>query len=117
MAISQSSRRVAAAVEMVVTLRDGSERPVQAPVGFSLMEALRDNGFDELLALCGGCCSCGTCHVHVDPAAMDRLPPMSEEEDTLLDGSDHRVEGSRLSCQLVCMPAMMGLRIRIAPED
>jgi 2Fe-2S ferredoxin len=32
------------------------------------MEVLRDHGFDDLLALCGGCCSCATCHVFVDPA-------------------------------------------------
>jgi 2Fe-2S ferredoxin len=56
------------------------------------MEVIRDNGFDELLALCGGCCSCATCHVHIDPAYMDKLSPISDDESDLLDSSDHRNE-------------------------
>jgi len=40
------------------------------------METICDNGFDELLALCGGGCSCATCHVYVD---VDRLPPMPSD--------------------------------------
>jgi 2Fe-2S ferredoxin len=56
----------------------------------TLMEAIREAGNDELLALCGGCCSCATCHVHVDPAFADRLPPIGADENDLLDSSDHR---------------------------
>lgn len=41
-------------VEIIVTGRSGAERPIEAEPGLSLMEAIRDNGFDELLALCGG---------------------------------------------------------------
>ena len=81
------------------------------------MEAIRDNGFDELLALCGGCCSCATCHVHVDPAFADKLPAMSEDEDDLLESSDHRNESSRLSCQIAFTSDLDGLKVTIAPED
>ena len=52
---------------LTIVTRDGTERTVEARAGWSVMENIRDNGFDELLALCGGCCSCATCHVHVDP--------------------------------------------------
>ena len=81
------------------------------------MEMVRDAGFDELLALCGGCCSCATCHIFVDPAFADKLPPMSDDENDLLDSSDHRKETSRLSCQLAFTPALDGLKVEIAPED
>jgi len=40
---------------------------------------------DELLALCGGCCSCATCHAFVNSAFGDHLPPMSADENDLLD--------------------------------
>ena len=97
-----------------VTDRAGSSRIIQADEGLSLMEALRENGFDELMALCGGCCSCATCHVYV---ISDALPPMSEDENDLLDSSDHRNDTSRLSCQVVLTDALDGLRVTIAPED
>ena len=104
-------------VQVTVTTRDGVESVVEGEEGLSLMEVIRDNGYDELLALCGGCCSCATCHVHVDPEFMDALPPMSEDEDDLLDSSDHRNERSRLSCQIPVTAALAGLRVQIAPED
>ena len=103
--------------KLTVVTRSGEERTVEAIDGLSVMEAIRDNGFDELLALCGGCCSCATCHVHVDPAFFDKLPPISADEDDLLDSSDDRDEFSRLSCQIPFTAALDGLKVRIAEED
>jgi len=100
-----------------VVSRSGEETTVEVEDGLTVMEAIRDNGFDELLALCGGCCSCATCHVHVDPAFKDKLPEMSEDEDDLLDSSDHRDENSRLSCQIPFVAALDGLKVTIAQED
>ncbi|MDZ7894277.1 MAG: 2Fe-2S iron-sulfur cluster-binding protein [Sphingobium sp.] len=102
---------------LTVVTREGEEKVVEGQSGLSLMEIIRDNGFDELLALCGGCCSCATCHVYVDPAFADKLPPVSEDENDLLDSSDHRNENSRLSCQVAFSDSLDGLKVTIAPED
>ncbi|MET0251349.1 MAG: 2Fe-2S iron-sulfur cluster-binding protein [Novosphingobium sp.] len=103
--------------KLVVVDRAGDEKTVEAQNGLTVMEAIRDNGFDELLALCGGCCSCATCHVIVDPEFADRLPRMSDDEDDLLDSSDHRAATSRLSCQIPMNAALDGMKVTIAPED
>lgn len=103
--------------KLIVVNRAGEEKSVEGDTGLSVMEVIRDNGFDELLALCGGCCSCATCHVYVDPAFEAVLPALSEDEDDLLDSSDHRNETSRLSCQIVLTDALEGLKVTIAPED
>ena len=103
--------------KLIVVTRAGEESEVDVAEGLTVMEAIRDNGFDELLALCGGCCSCATCHVHVDPAFKDRLPAMSEDEDDLLESSDHRDENSRLGCQVPFTADLDGLRVTIAQED
>jgi len=103
--------------QLNIVTRDGAERTVEARVGWSVMENIRDNGFDELLALCGGCCSCATCHVHVDPEWIERTGPRKADEDDLLDTSDHKNEVSRLSCQIEFRPELDGLRVTIAPED
>ena len=102
---------------LLVTNRAGNETEVTATAGLSVMENIRDNGFDELLALCGGCCSCATCHVHVDPEFIGQLDPMGEDENDLLDSSDHRNEFSRLSCQVQMTDALDGLKVTIAAED
>jgi ferredoxin, 2Fe-2S len=102
---------------ITVVNQSGEETVVAAATGRTLMEVIRDNGFDELLALCGGCCSCATCHVHIDASYMDKLPKLSEDENDLLDSSDHRNEFSRLSCQVPITDALEGLRVTIAQED
>jgi 2Fe-2S ferredoxin len=103
--------------KLIVVTRAGEEREVEGEVGLSVMEVIRDNGFDELLALCGGCCSCATCHIHVDPEFAAKLPPMSEDENDLLDSSSDRNAMSRLSCQLQFTAALDGLKVTIAAED
>ena len=103
--------------KVIVVTRDGTEHAVEGEIGLSLMEVIRDKGFDELLALCGGCCSCATCHIHVDSDYMDKLVPMEEDENELLDGSTDRNERSRLSCQIELSANLDGIRVMIAAED
>lgn len=103
--------------KLIVVTREGAEREVEGEAGLSVMEIIRDAGFDELLALCGGVCSCATCHVHVDPEFADKLPAMSEDENDLLDSSAYRDDRSRLSCQLRFGPALDGMKVQIAEED
>ena len=103
--------------KLTVTTREGETSEIDVADGLTVMEAIRDNGFDELLALCGGCCSCATCHVHVDPAFADKLPELSEDEADLLESTDHRQPTSRLSCQIPFTADLDGLKVTIAPED
>ncbi|WP_151973846.1 2Fe-2S iron-sulfur cluster-binding protein [Erythrobacter sp. EC-HK427] len=104
-------------IKLSVTTRDGESSEISVEEGLTLMEAIRDNGFDQLLALCGGCCSCATCHVHVDPAFAEKLRPISDDEDDLLESSDHRDGASRLSCQIRLDASHDGIKVRIAEED
>ena len=102
---------------LIVVDRSGNEKAVQGDAGLSVMEIIRDNGFDELLALCGGCCSCATCHVYVDEDWTAKVGGPGEDESDLLDSSDHREPNSRLSCQIDFTDALDGLKVTIAPED
>ena len=103
--------------QLIVVTREGETRAIEGEAGLSVMEVIRDAGIDELLALCGGCCSCATCHVHVDAAYADRLPAMSDDENELLAISDDRDATSRLSCQIPFTDALDGMTVTIAKED
>ena len=104
-------------MQLHVTDQSGAERAVTGRDGLSLMENIRNAGFDQLLALCGGCLSCATCHVYVDPGFAGALPAMSEDENDLLDSSARRQPNSRLSCQIPVNDGLDGLRVTIAPAD
>lgn len=86
-------------------------KDVSAP---TLMVAIRDAGLD-LTAQCGGCASCGTCHVYVDDSWMATLKPRSETEDAMLDVVEGRQETSRLSCQIELTKELDGLTVTLAP--
>ena len=97
--------------------RNGVERTIFTRPGSSLMEALRDNGFDEILAICGGCCSCATCHVYIEQGPEGAGEVGNADENDLLDSSEHRQPNSRLACQVHLDNATKKLSVRIAPED
>ena len=106
-----------APIQLHVVDLTGETRMIEGAIGHSLMEIIRTAGIDDIPAFCGGCCSCASCHVHVDPAFVSMLPPMSQDEDDLLDGSEHRAAGSRLSCQIPAAAALSGIRLTIAPQE
>ena len=103
--------------EIIIATRNGQVHSVEASSGTILMEAIRDAGIEESFALCGGACSCATCHIYVDAAFYDALPIMSDEENELLDGGLHRNDRSRLSCQIRITDNLAGMRFTIAESE
>ncbi|GLR84617.1 2Fe-2S iron-sulfur cluster-binding protein [Bradyrhizobium iriomotense] len=101
---------------LLVITPSGSRRRIEAAAGITIMENIRNAGVGELAALCGGCRSCATCHVYLEVERPDLLPPISDEENDLLDSSDHRRTNSRLSCQIVVKAEMGMMSAEIAPE-
>ena len=100
--------------QLTVVKRDGTSEQFDAPNGYTVMEAIRDQGIDELLAICGGCCSCATCHVHVDARLTGRLAAASADEADLLDSEEERSALSRLACQLIVDAHFEGMRFIVA---
>ncbi len=103
--------------ELIVIDREGEQSVIRGEPTQTLMEAIRDAGIGDLLALCGGVCSCATCHVHVAPEHAEALPPMSDDEDALLDGCSSRDKRSRLACQIRLDEKLSGLRVTIAEDE
>lgn len=95
----------------------GESHKIEAREGMTLMEAIRHAGISDLAAICGGCCSCATCHVYVDPDWLDRLPEQEEDERELVTDTSVCQPNSRLSCQIRLTPDLDGLSVTIAPEE
>jgi 2Fe-2S ferredoxin len=102
---------------VVVVTRDCREQVYEGEAGMSLMEVIREGGCDEVLAVCGGCCSCATCHVYIDSAFASLLPPRGKEETELLESLSKSGPNSRLSCQISFTAELSGLRVTVAPEE
>jgi 2Fe-2S ferredoxin len=102
---------------MTVVDRDGKDHEVEAKPGLKLMEILRELDYG-VAAICGGLCSCATCHVYVDPVWVPRLPAkQSDEQELLTELSDYQAATSRLSCQVEFTEALSGIKVTIAPDS
>lgn len=95
----------------------GAEQSIEAQDGLTVMEIIKNSGVGDLLALCGGGCSCATCHVYVDPDSLPKLPAMSADEQDLLGSLESKRDNSRLSCQLRLDACLDGMRVEIAPPE
>lgn len=101
-----------------VTNLDGSEVTIEGKNGLNLMEALSRANIEGIEAICGGGCSCATCHVHIGADWTDSVGPRGDIEDELVSATDDfLVDSSRLSCQVEISDALDGLKVKIAiPE-
>jgi ferredoxin len=103
---------------LTVTYRAGAVHDVEAPADETLMIVLRDLADLPVEGLCGGCASCGTCHVFVAETWVDRLPPRQGLERSMLESLYHFDERrSRLACQLTVRPQIDGLAVSLAPQE
>lgn len=102
-------------MKLFVTDMEGKEHEIEATDGWTVMEAIREAGL-PMRADCGGCCSCATCHVHVNESWMDKVGGVNEDEDALLDDSFVRQENSRLSCQIEMKPELDGLKVALTED-
>lgn len=96
---------------------EGEAHEVEGQIGLSLMESLRDldNG---TLALCGGMCSCATCHCFIEEPWASSLSERQDDELELLEDLDSfRQDQSRLTCQVEFTENMDGIRVEIAPDE
>ena len=89
---------------------------VELEVGTSLMQGAVDNMIDGILAECGGCCSCATCHCYIEESWQDKVDPASDMETDLLDCVTDPKDTSRLSCQIKVTDALDGLIVHL-PES
>ena len=103
-------------INIKITDLDDQEHELQAKPNSVLMELLREQDWG-IAALCGGMCSCATCHVFLDEAWLESFPAMESDEEELLEMLDHFQPNSRLSCQLRLQASHEGLCLTLAPEE
>lgn len=103
-------------IEVTFVAPDGGMRTVSAAADASVMEAALANDVGGILADCGGCMSCATCHVYIDEAWIPAVGTAGENESAMLEMAIDPRGNSRLSCQVKLTEALSGLVVHI-PES
>ena len=95
--------------------RDGLIHELDAQIGSTIMEIIRDAGLD-IEAACGGCCACATCHIYVTNEKIQKLKLMDDDEESMLDQAFSVLNNSRLGCQIEYSDDLDGMELTLAPE-
>ena len=95
--------------------RVGGIHELKANLGSTIMEIIRDAGLD-IEAACGGCCACATCHVYVTNNKIEKLAPIDDDEESMLDQAFDVEKNSRLGCQIEYKDEMDGMELTLAPD-
>jgi len=101
---------------LLVTDLEGNEHTLEGKDGWSVMEIIRDSNV-HINAICGGSCSCSTCHVHVDSAWLSKLEEKSEDEAATLELAEDLSDASRLGCQIKFSDALDGLKVKMTSDS
>lgn len=95
---------------------NGNAHEVHVENGHSVMQGAVDNMIDGIVAECGGCCSCATCHCYVDEAWTEKVGQPEDMEKDMLECVAEPKPNSRLSCQIEVADELDGLVIHL-PES
>lgn len=94
---------------------DGTAHEVEMVEEQSLMEIATSSVVPGIDGDCGGEAACGTCHVIIDDAWIDKTGRRTDQEAQMLDMTPECEGNSRLACQVVCSVELDGLLVRL-PE-
>lgn len=94
---------------------NGMSREVDAPLGKSILDIAQANKYD-VEGACEGSLACSTCHVIIDAAWYDKLTPVDEEEEDMLDLAYGLTRTSRLCCQILMTEELDGLIVKLPAE-
>lgn len=100
--------------KIIYHARDGKVHEVEVDTGYTVMEGAIDNNVPGIVAECGGACACATCHSYIDDNWLEKLPPMEDMEDAMLESAQDRRENSRLTCQIEVTDELDGLVVNVA---
>ena len=93
-----------------IALFYGAEVPFLRPKEISGDKSL------DIEAACGGCCACATCHVYISEEWFQKLSPIDDDEESMLDQAFDVKKTSRLSCQINLTDDLDGLKLELAPD-
>ncbi|XP_012514608.1 PREDICTED: adrenodoxin, mitochondrial [Propithecus coquereli] len=96
--------------------RDGETITAKGKVGDSLLDVVVENQLDiDGFGACEGTLACSTCHLIFEDHIFEKLDPITDEENDMLDLAYGLTDRSRLGCQICLTKSMDNMTVRV-PE-
>ena len=104
-------------IRLNVIDREGKKTALDLEEGTTIRDAIEEKLSPDNYGVCGGNCSCGTCHVYVANGDLDKIEEKEEEETSTLEAAAVEPTAySRLGCQVKLKKEHNNITVTIAPE-
>ena len=104
-------------IQLNIIDREGKKTVINVEEGTTIRDAIEEKLSPDNYGVCGGNCSCGTCHVHITPGDFEKLEGAKEEEtSTLKEAAIEPTTHSRLGCQIILKKDYNNITVTIAPD-
>ncbi|MBQ7524354.1 MAG: 2Fe-2S iron-sulfur cluster binding domain-containing protein [Alphaproteobacteria bacterium] len=96
----------------IIFRTSAGDTTVEAKNGETLLEVAERSGV-SIFGGCGGAGVCGSCHVFIDQAFVDKLSAPTNEEQDLLEILPNGKVNSRLACQVKVSDILDGMVVSV----
>ena len=104
-------------IRLNVIDREGKKTAIDIEENTTIRDAIEEKLSPDNYGVCGGNCSCGTCHVYVAPGDFEKLKAAEEDEiSTLKEEAIKPTIHSRLGCQIELKKEYNNITVTIAPD-
>ena len=104
-------------IRLNVIDREGKKTAIDIEEDTTIRDAIEEKLSPDNYGVCGGNCSCGTCHVYVSPIDFEKLKAAEEDEiSTLKEEAIKPTAHSRLGCQIELKKEYNDITVTIAPD-
>ena len=105
-------------IRLNVIDREGKTTAHDIKEGTTIRDAIEEKLSPDSYGVCGGNCSCGTCHVHVATSDFEKLKAVEGNENSILKEAAFKpTTHSRLGCQVELKKEYDNITVTIAPVD
>jgi len=105
-------------VKIVVIDRNKNKNILDIEEGHTIRDAIEEKLAPENFGICGGTCTCATCHLYVKPEDLDKIENKKDEEIKTLEIRGYKPEkNSRLACQIIVKPEHENIEVSIAEDS
>ena len=97
--------------------RNGNKTTHEVEEGTTIRDAIEEKLSPDNYGVCGGNCSCGTCHIYVTSDDFKKLKAVEEDEiSTLAETATNTTSYSRLGCQIELKKEYDNITVTIASD-
>ena len=105
-------------VKIIVLDREKKKHILDIEEGETIRDAIEEKLSPENYGICGGTCTCATCHLYVNPDDFDKIENKTEEEINTLEIRAYKPEkNSRLACQIIVKSEYENIEVSIAEDS